>query len=675
MKHLSAPSVLLALLLTVTLGLLTAFAEGSETAGTTEDGIKYSIADGVATITGYSGTATALSIPSMVQGVAVRGIGDGAFQDRTSLQSVVIPFGITNLGYSAFSGCNKLSSISIPDGVLEIKDYCFRECSLLKDVKLPQSITVIPNQAFYLCESLASISLPSHLKEIGNYAFGGCAFTSITLPGSLTRIGDSAFSGCGSLATLSFPESLQSIGISAFNGCYKLPSLTIPRSVKSIGDNAFCSCISIESISLPSDLITVNGSCFRACNSLNSINVYKAGSGSNYQSHDGVLYNGAMSKLIAFPMNKGSSYAIPEGVAEIGSFAFAHDAWTKLGDLTIPDSLTRCAEDAFLLGSSIVLHLGNSEYMKEYAERKSITYSMGGGGDGSWIKNTNEKANWIVATYIKPGMSEFQKAVVLHDWLIGHVEYDLTYSKGTAYNALIEGSATCNGYTLAYALLLDKVGIPNQGAFGPNHIWNVIKLGGNWYHVDVQGDDSSWDNHTWFGVTDEMRQLTMNPIQSSVVCNSIEYNYNYRMGYYKEYLDPIKEKIRQSLNSGQLTYTFVNESDDWEIRRAYYQITQYDLERTEWLVNGRKYILAVQYDKGSNQFTLTFVLDPEGGPLPAIPGDANSDTTIDILDLVAIIDYIVSGTNPASPANADASGDGAVDIMDLVWIVDKIVGG
>ena len=58
-----------------------------------------------------------------------------------------------------------------------------------------------------------------------------------------------------------------------------------------------------------------------------------------------------------------------------------------------------------------------------------------------------------------------------------------------------------------------------------------------------------------------------------------------------------------------------------------------------------------------------------------IPGDTNGDETIDILDLVAIIDFIVSGTPPASEANADATGEGVIDILDLVWVIDQIVGG
>ncbi|NLC33377.1 MAG: leucine-rich repeat protein [Clostridiales bacterium] len=55
-------------------------------------------------------------------------------------------------------------------------------------------------------------------------------------------------------------------------------------------------------------------------------------------------------------------------------------------------------------------------------------------------------------------------------------------------------------------------------------------------------------------------------------------------------------------------------------------------------------------------------------------GDANDDKKIDIMDLVAIIDYIVSDIEPVSIINADANASGHVDIMDLVWIIDVIVG-
>jgi hypothetical protein len=70
------------------------------------------------------------------------------------------------------------------------------------------------------------------------------------------------------------------------------------------------------------------------------------------------------------------------------------------------------------------------------------------------------------------------------------------------------------------------------------------------------------------------------------------------------------------------------------------------------------------------------VPDNDTSDLPtgdALPGDANDDKVVDILDLLAIIDHIISGTSCASMDNADANGDGDVNILDLMWIVDQTV--
>ena len=60
--------------------------------------------------------------------------------------------------------------------------------------------------------------------------------------------------------------------------------------------------------------------------------------------------------------------------------------------------------------------------------------------------------------------------------------------------------------------------------------------------------------------------------------------------------------------------------------------------------------------------------------LQPLGGDGNQDGTVDILDLVSIIDYIVSNTDPTSLTNANANGKGGIDILDLVWIIDEVVG-
>ena len=58
---------------------------------------------------------------------------------------------------------------------------------------------------------------------------------------------------------------------------------------------------------------------------------------------------------------------------------------------------------------------------------------------------------------------------------------------------------------------------------------------------------------------------------------------------------------------------------------------------------------------------------------PITPGDANGNGEVELMDLVAIIDYLVFKKPVAAPDNADANGKDGIDLMDLVWIIDYLV--
>lgn len=98
---------------------------------------------------------------------------------------------------------------------------------------------------------------------------------------------------------------------------------------------------------------------------------------------------------------------------------------------------------------------------------------------------------------IRGSMSDEQKALALHDYLVQHMEYDQNafnnsgLEKRNAYEALVNGIGVCEGYALAYAALLKAVNIEVDfcESRSMNHIWNYVKLGGNWYHVDPTYDD------------------------------------------------------------------------------------------------------------------------------------------------------------------------------------------
>ena len=93
-----------------------------------------------------------------------------------------------------------------------------------------------------------------------------------------------------------------------------------------------------------------------------------------------------------------------------------------------------------------------------------------------------------------PQGTNAEKLLYLHDYLITHCEYDLTYSKTNAYNALVEGSAVCDGYTKAYKVLCDQAGLTCEfvSSDAINHSWNMVQVGGGdtaWYYVDCTWDD------------------------------------------------------------------------------------------------------------------------------------------------------------------------------------------
>ena len=96
-------------------------------------------------------------------------------------------------------------------------------------------------------------------------------------------------------------------------------------------------------------------------------------------------------------------------------------------------------------------------------------------------------------------MSEVEKAKALHDHIVRICEYDRAAADAndgsplarTVYSVMVRRLAVCEGYTMAYRYLLNKVGIRSEEVISDkmNHCWNYVNLSGQWYHVDVTWDD------------------------------------------------------------------------------------------------------------------------------------------------------------------------------------------
>lgn len=99
-----------------------------------ENGFEYTVTGDEATITGYTGSAESLVIPSELGGKPV-----------------------TEIGAMAFSYCSSLTKATIPEGVTSIGEYAFSYCSSLTEVTIPKSVTSMEDRAFYECKALTTV--------------------------------------------------------------------------------------------------------------------------------------------------------------------------------------------------------------------------------------------------------------------------------------------------------------------------------------------------------------------------------------------------------------------------------------------------------------------------------------------------------------------------------------
>lgn len=162
-----------------------------------------------------------------------------------------------------------------------------------------------------------------------------------------------------------------------------------------------------------------------------------------------------------------------------------------------------------------------------------------------------KKVDSIISTVITPGMTDYQKELALHNYVISNADYDKRYpnepiESHNPYGVLVLGTGVCDSYAKAIYILMNKVsietkyviGTANNGSGSIAHAWNIIKLGGEWYQLDATWDDpivsggSSVVMHDYFNVSDDMifkNHIEDKSISDYPVCTSSIYNF-FNMG-------------------------------------------------------------------------------------------------------------------------------------------------
>ena len=376
-------------------------------AGTSSDGLRVAIGDGVEKIPSYlfSGCTglTSVTIPDNVTS-----IGSGAFLGCTDLTSVTIGNSVTSVGSSAFSGCTGLTSVTIPNSVTSIGSSAFHGCTGLTSVTIPNSVTSIGSSAFHGCTGLTSVTIPDSVTSIGDGAFSYCtglteiiynareaanltyksevfknagtssgsfrvvigdsvekipsclfydctSLSSVKIGNSVTSIGSNAFYGCTGLTSVAIPDSVSSIEHYAFYGCTGLTSVAIPDSVSSIGSNAFYGCTGLSSVTIPDSVTSIGGHAFEDCTGLTSVTISDSVTSIGWGAFSGctrlrdITIPDSVTSIGsgAFSSCAGlTSVTIGNSLTSIGSYAFSY-CW-GLTSVTIPDSVTSIGDYAFI---------------------------------------------------------------------------------------------------------------------------------------------------------------------------------------------------------------------------------------------------------------------------------------------------------------------------------------
>ena len=318
-----------------------------------------------ATITGYSGNATALYIPDEIDGHEVVAIGDRAFQNRTDLRTVMIPDSVTRINGNAFYGCSNLANVTLSknlesmgssafgncDGLTQIEipkslESCdisygsygpFRDCDKLKKVKFEEGTTVIATMLFHHCTGIEEIEIPDTVTIIKDSAFEECTnLRSVQIPDTVTKIEPEAFQNCVGLTNIRIPDSVTRIDGGAFYGCSNLVNVTLSKNLESMGNSAFGNCDKLTEIEIPKSLTSCDifyGSYgpFRDCDKLKKVKF-----------EEGTT---VIATMLFHHCTGIEEIEIPDTVTIIKDSAF--EECTNLKSIQIPNTVTKIEPEAF----------------------------------------------------------------------------------------------------------------------------------------------------------------------------------------------------------------------------------------------------------------------------------------------------------------------------------------
>lgn len=163
----------------------------------------------------------------------------------------------------------------------------------------------------------------------------------------------------------------------------------------------------------------------------------------------------------------------------------------------------------------------SGEYSMHYIGNYYTAIVPGYTMDAEEIKTKNqaiesECAN--ILSSLRDDMSDVEKMLAVYDYFCVNYEYDYENYENdtippesyTLVGVMVNKIGVCQSYSFAYEFVLNRLGIECSTVSSEpmRHMWNLVKLDGKWYHVDVTWGDPTYDkcgnvSHKYFLVSDD----------------------------------------------------------------------------------------------------------------------------------------------------------------------------
>ena len=222
----------------------------------------------------------------------------------------------------------------------------------------------------------------------------------------------------------------------------------------------------------------------------------------------------------------------------------------------------------------------NTLKVKFFIEKSNNYYVVNNYLNGEEIPENKQEASSIAEALkkmidknIDEDMTDYEKELAIHDWLVKKIDYDENIDASStdngSYGAMVNKKTMCRGYAEAMKLISECCGLKTQIIVGNaidqngenvSHAWNLVNVNGKWYHLDVTHDDPIGDDgknihYFYFNLNDnDIRKDHSWEREYFPLCESDSYMYYKKNSIYYTNLDDFKSGIKTTLQYDKPSY-------------------------------------------------------------------------------------------------------------------------